>query len=137
MKYVVKVRKTLPSQPASFDLFDCEDVGGMWPQPLVDAGWGSATRFEGLGAPRAYGTGPCRSGAADAKCGLFFKQLLVEHVVEQVIFMPKIALQQRLSRRASVAEPQMVEELRSVLQSQVDKISMRICEQLVDAPVSS
>ena len=37
MKYVVKVRKTLPSQPASFDLFDCEDVGGMRPQPLVDA----------------------------------------------------------------------------------------------------
>ena len=38
MKYVVKVRKTLPSQPASFDLFNnCEDVGGMWPQPLVDA----------------------------------------------------------------------------------------------------
>ena len=37
MKYVVKVRKTLPFQPASFDLFDCEDVGGMRLQPLVDA----------------------------------------------------------------------------------------------------
>ena len=37
MKYVVKVRKTLPSQHATYDLFDCEDVGGMRPQPLVDA----------------------------------------------------------------------------------------------------
>ena len=36
VKYVVKVQKTLPFQPASFDLFDCEDVGGMRPQPLVD-----------------------------------------------------------------------------------------------------
>ena len=32
--------------------------------------------------------------------------------------MPKIPLQQRLSRGATVAEPQMVEELRGVLQSQ-------------------
>ena len=58
-------------------------------------------------------------------------------MVEQVIFMPEIPLQQRLSRRATVAEPQMVEKLRGVLQSQVDKVSVRTCEQLVDAPVSS
>ena len=25
------------SPPASFDLFDCEDVGGMRPQPVIDA----------------------------------------------------------------------------------------------------
>ena len=74
--------------------------------------------FEGLVAPRANGTSPCRSGTADATCGLFLRQLLVEHVVEQVVFMPKIPLQQRSSRRATVAEPQMVEELIGVVQSQ-------------------
>ena len=35
VKYDAKVRNTPSSQPASFDLFDWEDVGGMRPQPLA------------------------------------------------------------------------------------------------------
>ena len=80
--------------------------------------WGSATRFEGLEHHLPMVQALVVLVTADGGRGLFFRHLLVEHVVEQVISMPKIPLQRRLSRRATVAEPQIVEELRGALQSQ-------------------
>ena len=89
VKCVVKVWKTLPSQLASFDLFDCEDVGGMRPQSLVDAVGPLA------GVPRHALRDlehhvPAVQVLVISRCGLSFRQPLVEHVVQQVIFMPKI-----------------------------------------------